>query len=43
MTAGDGRTSAELTPAEKDALSHRGRALRAILPELTPCWAARNA
>lgn len=34
-TAGDGRTSAELTPAEKDALSHRGRALAAMLPQLT--------
>ncbi|MDA3649841.1 non-canonical purine NTP pyrophosphatase, partial [Saccharopolyspora indica] len=28
------RTSAELTPAEKDADSHRGRALRLLLPEL---------
>jgi XTP/dITP diphosphohydrolase len=32
--AGDARTSAQLEPAEKDRLSHRGRALRAILPEL---------
>jgi XTP/dITP diphosphohydrolase len=32
--AGDGRTSAELSPAEKDVLSHRGRALAAMLPEL---------
>lgn len=31
---GDERTSAELEPAEKDALSHRGRALRALLPAL---------
>ena len=31
---GDTRTSAELTPAEKDAVSHRGRALRALLPSL---------
>lgn len=32
----DGGTvsSAELTPAEKDAASHRGRALRALLPDL---------
>lgn len=33
--AGDpegGRTSAELTPAEKDAISHRGRALRELAP-----------
>ncbi|MDI5981708.1 RdgB/HAM1 family non-canonical purine NTP pyrophosphatase [Amycolatopsis magusensis] len=28
------RTSAELDPSEKDALSHRGRALRALLPQL---------
>ncbi|OXM67748.1 RdgB/HAM1 family non-canonical purine NTP pyrophosphatase [Amycolatopsis vastitatis] len=31
---GEGRTSAELEPAEKDAASHRGRALRALLPAL---------
>ena len=30
----DGRTSAELTPEEKDAISHRGRALRAIAPRV---------
>ncbi|HEY6000931.1 MAG TPA: RdgB/HAM1 family non-canonical purine NTP pyrophosphatase [bacterium] len=30
----DGRTMAELTAAEKDAISHRGRALRAIAPRL---------
>ena len=29
---GHRRTSAELHPAEKDAASHRGRALRALLP-----------
>jgi XTP/dITP diphosphohydrolase len=28
---GDGRTMAELSPAEKDAISHRGRAARALL------------
>ncbi|HET8614001.1 MAG TPA: RdgB/HAM1 family non-canonical purine NTP pyrophosphatase [Actinomycetales bacterium] len=28
----DDRTSAELTPAEKDAVSHRGQALRRIVP-----------
>lgn len=28
---GDGRTMAELEPAEKDAISHRGRAARALL------------
>jgi XTP/dITP diphosphohydrolase len=35
--AGDGRTNAELAPAEKDAISHRGaafRALRTRLPEV---------
>lgn len=29
---GDRRTSAELDPGEKDAMSHRGQALRALLP-----------
>lgn len=29
-----GRTSAELAPAEKDALSHRGKALAQLLPAL---------
>lgn len=32
---GDGRTSAELSPDEKDRWSHRGRALAAIEPLLT--------
>lgn len=31
----DGRTSAELAPAEKDERSHRGQALRAALPLFT--------
>jgi len=31
---GETRTSAELAPADKDALSHRGRAMRALLPRL---------
>jgi XTP/dITP diphosphohydrolase len=31
---GTGRTSAELSAAEKNALSHRGRAIRAMLPTL---------
>ncbi len=31
---GERRTSAELTAAEKDAASHRGRALRALRPHL---------
>jgi XTP/dITP diphosphohydrolase len=30
----DGRTMAELSPAEKDAISHRGRAARALLDHL---------
>ena len=30
----DGRTMAELTPAEKDAISHRGRAARALAQRL---------
>lgn len=30
----DGRTSAELTPAEKDLISHRGKALREIAPRV---------
>ena len=30
-----GRTMAELSPAEKDAISHRGRAARALLAALT--------
>ncbi|MGH3450098.1 MAG: RdgB/HAM1 family non-canonical purine NTP pyrophosphatase [Haloechinothrix sp.] len=34
LPEGEGRTSAELDPAEKDAASHRGRALRALLPHL---------
>ena len=34
VPAGDTRTSAELTPEEKDAQSHRGRAMRALLPHL---------
>lgn len=29
-----GRTTAELDPADKDAISHRGRALRAIAPQV---------
>ncbi|PQM47580.1 Non-canonical purine NTP pyrophosphatase [Mycobacterium talmoniae] len=28
------RTAAELSPAEKDAVSHRGRALALLLPAL---------
>ena len=39
---GEDRTSAELTSAEKDAMSHRGNALRALVPvlrELLPATA----
>jgi XTP/dITP diphosphohydrolase len=32
---GEQRTSAELSRQEKDAASHRGRALRALLPHLS--------
>jgi XTP/dITP diphosphohydrolase len=31
---GDGRTMAELRPSEKDAISHRGKAFRALVPAL---------
>jgi XTP/dITP diphosphohydrolase len=31
---GHDRTTAELSPEEKDALSHRGQAFRALGPEL---------
>ncbi len=32
---GESRTSAEMSPDEKDAVSHRARAFRALAPELT--------
>ena len=31
---GDERTTAEMPPAEKDAISHRGRALRGLVPAI---------
>lgn len=34
LPSGSGRTAAELSPEEKDASSHRGRALSALLPAL---------
>ena len=34
VAEGQTRTNAELTPAEKDAISHRGLALRAMVPLL---------
>lgn len=37
---GQTRTNAELTPAEKDAISHRGLALRAMAPLLADALAA---
>jgi XTP/dITP diphosphohydrolase len=37
---GDGRTFAEMTPDEKHALSHRGRAFRALAERL---WSPRSA
>ncbi|MFN8073089.1 MAG: non-canonical purine NTP pyrophosphatase [Mycobacterium sp.] len=33
-TLGDGRSAAQLSAAEKDAVSHRGRALRLLVPAL---------
>ena len=34
--AGESRSSAELSPAEKNAISHRGKAFRALAPHLVP-------
>lgn len=34
VAAGDTRTAAELTPEQKDAVSHRGRALALLVPAL---------
>jgi XTP/dITP diphosphohydrolase len=34
LPSGSDRTSAELSPEEKDAVSHRGRALAALVPAL---------
>jgi XTP/dITP diphosphohydrolase len=34
LPSGSSRTAAELTPEEKDAVSHRGRALAALLPAI---------
>ena len=39
---GGGRTFAELTAAEKDKISHRGRALRALAARLREAGAAKN-
>ena len=32
VPAGETRTTAEMAPAEKDAISHRGKAFRALAP-----------
>ena len=40
VAEGQTRTNAELTPAEKDAISHRGRALRTMAPRLAEALAA---
>ena len=37
---GETRTSAELDPAEKDAISHRGQAFRALAPLLAEALAS---
>lgn len=37
-----GRTAAQLSPAEKDAVSHRGRALRLLVPALETLARARG-
>ena len=34
VPAGDARTVAEMSEQEKDSISHRGRAIRAIIPDL---------
>ena len=39
---GDTRTTAEMTAAEKDAISHRGRAFRAIAPAVAAYAAAQQ-
>ena len=35
---GEQRTTAEMAPAEKDAISHRGRAFRALAPLLAEAF-----
>lgn len=37
---GDERTTAEMAPAEKDAISHRGRALRGLVPAIAAALSA---
>jgi len=38
---GEARTTAQLSPEEKDAISHRGRAFRAMVPHLRELLAGR--
>jgi XTP/dITP diphosphohydrolase len=42
VATGDGRTMAELTPDEKDAISHRGQAFRRLLPVLVRLAGTRH-
>lgn len=42
VAAGQDRTNAELTAAEKDAISHRAKALRAMVPVLVHALATRG-
>ena len=39
---GDGRTFAEMRPEEKDAVSHRGRAFRALAARTGPAAASES-
>ncbi|WP_309082119.1 RdgB/HAM1 family non-canonical purine NTP pyrophosphatase [Zhihengliuella sp.] len=39
LPVGETRSCAELSPAEKNAISHRGQAFRALLPEITAALA----
>jgi len=41
VPGGHARTMAELTSAEKDAISHRGRALRLLASLIKERWATR--
>ena len=41
MPDGDDRTTAEMIPEEKNAISHRGRAFRALVPVISEVLAAR--
>ncbi len=40
--AGDERSCAELSPAEKNAISHRGKAFRALTPRIVEALAGRG-